>query len=46
MGLDETDHLGAGCGADTSEEESSEVDDDFEGDFEPIGQGNFVLTNG
>lgn len=46
MGLDDSDHLCAGCGADTGKQEASEVDDDFEGDFEPLGQGNFVLTHG
>lgn len=44
--LDEADHLGGGGSTDTCEEESSEVNNDFEGDFEPIWQGNFVLTHG
>ena len=43
--LDETNHLCRGGGSYASEEEASEVDDDFEGDFQPIGQGNFILTH-
>lgn len=46
MGLNKTDHLGGGCGSDTGKQEAGEINDDFEGDFEPIGQGNFVLTHG
>lgn len=38
-------HLGGGSGADTREEEASDVDNGFEGDFQPLGQGDFILTH-
>lgn len=43
--LYKTYHLGGGGGSDTREQEASEVDDNFEGDFEPLGQGDFILTH-
>lgn len=43
--LYQTYHLGTGGGSDTSQKEASEVDYDFEGDFQPLGHGDFVLTH-
>lgn len=43
--LYEANHLGAGGCSDTRQQEASEVDDDLEGDFQPLGQGDFILTH-
>lgn len=43
--LYDTNHLGAGGRSDTCKQESSEVDDDLEGYFQPLGQGDFILTH-
>lgn len=43
--LYDANHLGRCCGSDTCEEETSEVDNDFEGDFQPLRQWEFILTH-
>lgn len=45
MVLYDSNHLGTSGGPDTRKEEPSEVNDDFEGDFEPFWQGDFILTH-
>lgn len=45
MNLDETRHLCGGGGADTSQEETANIDNDFESQLRPIGQWDFILCH-
>ena len=37
--------LGGGSCADTSEQEAADIDDNLEGQFRPVGQGNFCFAH-
>ena len=43
--LYQTYHLGTGGCPDTCQQEPSEVDDNLEGDFQPLGHGDVILTH-